>query len=96
MTNKERILLILNRLIDLDVERIAMANLLKFARDRESRLPLEWRPMVRANHDQILRDIVSGKYVEIKQLIQDSTPECSDALSLLESALKGLVPIDDL
>jgi hypothetical protein len=96
MTNQDRALAILDRLIALDVERIAMASLLDFVRDPATALPLEWRPRVRATHDQILRDIVSGKYVEMRQAIQESTPDCLDALSLLESALKGLAPIDDL
>jgi hypothetical protein len=96
MIDRELALLLLDRLIDLELERIAMANLLNFARVPESGLPLEWRPMVQASHDQMLRDIVSGKYAETRRAILDSTTDCPNALSLLESVLTGLAPIDDL
>ena len=91
LTNKQLAIVLLNRLIDLDVERIAMANILDFVRDPVSAQPLDWRPTVWASHDQILRDIVSGKYAETLRAMQDSTSDCPDALSLLESASKGLV-----
>jgi hypothetical protein len=96
MTNKELVLVLLNRLIDLEVERIAMAGLLQLARVPKTGLPLDWHLEVRATHDQIFRDIVSGKYVETRQAIQESTPDCSNALSLLEKALKDLAQLDDL
>jgi hypothetical protein len=96
MTDQERALVILDRLVELETERALMADLLNHARVPESGLPLEWRPMVQASRNQTLRDSVSAKYTDIRRSIEDSTPQCPGALSLLEPALKGQAEIDNL
>ena len=96
MTNRELALTLLKRLIDLEVERIAMVNLLKFARVPDTGLPLDWRREVRATREQISQDVEFAKYAALRQSILDATPEDSTVFSLLESVLKGLAPIEDL
>ena len=90
-SSRELAVALLHNLVDLEIERLAMANLLDFARHPETNQPLIWRPMVQPNRDEILRGIVYAKYAEIERELLESTSDCPDALSHLESVSKGLV-----
>lgn len=91
MTQKELALALFHRLIDLEIEQLAMSGLLDSRILPESQLE-PWRPKLRRiRAEQTFRDIVCAKYEHIEQLLLASTDECPDALSLLESIAQGLV-----
>ena len=91
LNNRDLALVLLDRLADFETERIAMANLLDFARYPDTNRPLDWRPMVQASRSEKLRGIAYARYAEIERTLQDSTSDCPNALSLLELASRGLV-----
>ena len=91
MTQKELALVLFNRLIDLEVEQVAMAGVLDSRLQPDSQIQ-PWRPKVRTlRESKTLRDTARAKYEHIEQSLLASTDECPGALSLLVSVARGLV-----
>ena len=84
-TNRDLALDLLDRLIDLECERNAMAAILNTVTVGPERQPLIWKSDIQ-NHcedNQPVRDAIAYRYAAIKESLRSSTPDCPNALSLL-------------
>jgi hypothetical protein len=84
--NRELALELLQRLIDLEAERLAMAGILILAKTQDGQ-PLDWKNIVKSDCGPFgkSRDIVRRNFAKLEEQLQSSTPDCADALSLLGS-----------
>jgi hypothetical protein len=84
-TNRELAIDLLNRLIDLECERNAMAAILKTVTVGPDHRPIDWKSDVQSlcNVNRTIRDAIDHRYAEIKESLRSSSPDCPDALSLL-------------
>jgi hypothetical protein len=88
-TTKKLVLALIDRLIDLETERIAMAGILQNVKTQYS-LPLDWRSEVRSHcyPEEIIRGAAVEKYAQLRQSVFGCASD-TQTVSVLE-----LIPKD--